>query len=720
MLPQIELFCLGLAAVIDSVLLLVVIDRVNRPLTAIWLKWALAGTTVWHVSSFFHALLRETQGSTALMVDGICMLCMAGGVLLLNCGILHAGFRLQQTGPVSHPPVDRRYLLAYSPLLFLVAVGAGILRSESRDFVVATTDYHVPYLVWVTAANLLAAALFVKNRHCFGGDGTSSRFLAKFAVGLVVVTVLTNVYVLTSTRTKFEPWLRLVAAMSPLLPTLIFAWYVFRRRVLPMVFERTLAYGGILLGVYFLHRLTISPVLQRYSDGLQFDFVIVEGLLLLGLVLAYHPLRDRVREGLHYLIGRNVRQVRDASRLIAVELSRRSHMDAPALSEWFVDVLNESFELRFTRLKMEHPYEQEFIAGIPVARTTPERADSAESLNTYEWSLTEAWIDRSRCSDVKLLSAMRDLDLIAIYPLRYHEVSGLLLLGTPISGDALFDEQLHAIAMLVDQFAATIHNRQIESARQIAERRAMQHEKLSVLGLLSGSMAHEIKNPLSSIRTIATLLREDLGCTDEHSHDVELIVSEIDRLHETTQQLLEFARPVTSSASAVCPDAVIVRLLHILKHLARQHDVDVQQNLNLPDIKAAVTDSGMNDILFNLIKNAIEAARESETRQVAISTQMVFPCASPGAEAADPDEPAVAEIRISDTGTGVALELQDRIFEPFVTGKSDGTGLGLYLVAQRVGEAGGTIACEHRAADDVADSGATFVVTLPISDKDEA
>ncbi|MEO1979943.1 MAG: hypothetical protein ABGZ24_05455, partial [Fuerstiella sp.] len=63
MLPQIELFCMGFAAVIDTVLLLVVLERINRPQTAVWLKCALLGATLWHLGSFLHTLLRETKGA---------------------------------------------------------------------------------------------------------------------------------------------------------------------------------------------------------------------------------------------------------------------------------------------------------------------------------------------------------------------------------------------------------------------------------------------------------------------------------------------------------------------------------------------------------------------------------------------------------------------------------------------------------------------------------
>lgn len=84
MLVQIELFCLGFAAVIDVVLLLVVMERVNRPLTAIWLKWALAGTALWHSGCFLHTLLRDTQGASSHWLDAGVYDVHGGGVAVVN------------------------------------------------------------------------------------------------------------------------------------------------------------------------------------------------------------------------------------------------------------------------------------------------------------------------------------------------------------------------------------------------------------------------------------------------------------------------------------------------------------------------------------------------------------------------------------------------------------------------------------------------------------
>jgi len=167
----------------------------------------------------------------------------------------------------------------------------------------------------------------------------------------------------------------------------------------------------------------------------------------------------------------------------------------------------------------------------------------------------------------------------SIFRISFRTVNGLAILGSRLRSDRLADKQLTALAMLFDQFAATLFNRVLEVQRLWAERQSMQQEKLSVLGLIAGSLAHELRNPLSSIRTITTLMKEDMPEGDEHFQDVSMIVCEIDRLSQTTQRLLDYAKPNDTSGKRVAPDRVIERLLHILGQLARQHSVKILQSL---------------------------------------------------------------------------------------------------------------------------------------------
>ena len=142
--------------------------------------------------------------------------------------------------------------------------------------------------------------------------------------------------------------------------------------------------------------------------------------------------------------------------------------------------------------------------------------------------------------------------------------------------------------------------------------------------------------------------------------------------------------------------------MHILSHLARQHGVKVTTELQMEDAIVSSTDSTLSEILFNLIKNAIEAVRDTKGPAVNIATHVLH---------AETHNTAV--ISISDSGPGISAELQDHIFEPFVTGKPDGTGLGLYLVGERVRELKGTIRCTSQS------TGTVFEVKLPIQDPPE-
>jgi two-component system C4-dicarboxylate transport sensor histidine kinase DctB len=287
------------------------------------------------------------------------------------------------------------------------------------------------------------------------------------------------------------------------------------------------------------------------------------------------------------------------------------------------------------------------------------------------------------------------LESLHAFALRFHAVDGLLLLGPRTRNDTFSEEQLAALSLLFDQFAATLHNRVEELARVRAERKAMQQEKLSVLGLLAGSLAHELRNPLSSMRTIASLLVEDLGPADDRTTDVRMIISEIDRLNQTTQRLLEFSRPSDDQILAVAPDAVLRRLAGILGHLARQWHVTLDVELDAANIRISATDASFSEICFNLIRNAIEAVRGSQSPRVQVTSQLL------GAQFV---------VTISDNGPGIDPAMRESIFQPFVTGKSDGTGLGLYIVSERVAELNGRIQCRSGR-----DQGTSFEVSLPVA-----
>ncbi len=664
----------GFAAVLDTVLLLIMLERVNRPEVPVWLTLSFFAVWLLHVGDFLHGLLSDSSGGTATLLDDWCMTMMAFGLMLLPSTVLHGGLRLLKTGSVPRPPMQWKYLFVYLPVLLIVPATYSIFDDSERDFRRAIDQFTAPYVVWLLTANIVAAVVYgLASRRL--NQASLAPFLRKFSVLLVLMSAMVVSYLLVPASSPSEPVLRMLIALSPVIPVILFAWYAFRHHLMPLIFERTLVYGGCLITVFWLHHVTVSPLTAALERQAQFDFVVLEVTLLVALILAWRPLRERVSESLRYLLSSSVTQVRDATRLLSVQLSQRSADSSETLTCWLCESLRDSLRVESTRIIVCSGFQLDVMVPIEEPANTNENFD----VPAFCKMLAEeprATIDLLNVTNPELRIRLQASKATIVFCFSYRDVSGFVLLGPRRNADWLSQEQRSTLALLFEQYAAVLFNQRQELIRRTSERQAMQQEKLFVLGLLAGSMAHELRNPLSSMRTIATLLSEDLADRPEHQKDALLILQEIDRLTATTQRMLDSARPADDSRRVAEPDLLIVRLLQILSHLARQYGATIQTDLRATGVSVSCTEAELSEILFNLIKNAIEAVQN---------------CASPAVRVETRVHDDTVVIEVIDNGNGISPELQNSLFQPFVTGKPHGTGLGLYVVSERVRELRGEI-----------------------------
>ncbi len=689
MLATIETFLLGFAAVIDTVLLLVLVERSNRPEVPVWLTWSFLGLWLLHVGDFLHSLLANSMGITALRLDVCCMTMMAAGLLLLPTAVLHGGLRVLHTGDNPRPRAHSRYLFVYLPLMLVGPVTAHLFSSGGRDFRVSVQPFTRPFMTWLVLANCVAAACFYKACQRLHRPQLMP-FIRRFSLMLLAMSVMVVAYLFVPTTSPGEPALRMMIALSPIVPALMFAWYVFRHRLMPIVFERTLVYGGSLIAVVWLHHVTISPLTTVLEQRSRFDFVVLEIVLFVALIMAWRPLRERVSESMQYLLSSSVSRVRDATRELSVQLSQRSAETPETLTRWLCEALRNSLQVSSVRIIVRVGTDLDVCCPSSVSVAIPVEAELRQQLVARHFITAE----QLTAQHEGLRQWMQNAQFGSAFRCSYRDVEGVVLIGVRERSDRLTSEQRNTLGLLFDQFAAVLFNQQREEIRRVAERQAMQKEKLSVLGLLAGSLAHEIRNPLSSMKTIATLLSEDLAGPDQHRKDVQMILTEIDRLTATTQRLLESARPADDNRQRSEPDIVIQKLLGILGHLARQYGVEVQAELHASQAIIAATEATLSEIFFNLIKNGIEACQNCTTPRVLIATRIVN---------------ASLQVEVVDNGAGISPELQDSLFQPFVTGKPHGTGLGLYIVAERIRELRGSISCRTEIG-----TGTTFELRLPL------
>ena len=691
-----ELFLFGIAAVIDLALLMALLERVNRGRVAIWLKSLVASVAMVHTAVFLRLLLADASGQTIQWIDRLLIVCISAGLFALPSAMLHAAVRLHTTGMLANPVRDLRYGILYLPLISIPVIAMSAFTEAQQDFMTLVTPWTTAYLAWMVTANFISITLFLRLR--WRPDFSSNRsFLTRLVVGIATITVLCVFYVAMPKETSFEDWFRLLLILSPLAVALLFVWHSQRGKLLPLVMERTLGYAVILIGMLLAHRLVVSPLAAMLRSRTNLDFYLLEGMFLALVILFVPALRRRVAESLRYLFSTNVNHVRQATRNLSLKLSQNATLDREDLIEWFASELRESIALDHVSILVGDTGS----SVAPQIKRMPSLLLSSSQVVQNDALLSLAQlvigfgriVERGDVNDTKLDDALAAENAIVIFPLAYRSVNGMVVFGNRVRNDRLSREQLYSLSLIIDQFAATLHNRQDELLRQRAERKMLQQEKLSVLGLLSGSLAHELRNPLSSIRTIATLTLEELGSGHPCEHDLKLIISEVDRLSQTTNRLLDYARPEAVAHSLVRPDQVIQRIVSILSYLARQNQIELVACLECEHVEIASNESSLCEIVFNLIKNAIEAVRDIESGSVSVTTGI---------------EAGWFLITVADNGPGIAEELRTTLFKPFASYKVDGNGLGLYAAAERVRELGGTINFESSDS-----SGTIFQVRVP-------
>ena len=239
-----------------------------------------------------------------------------------------------------------------------------------------------------------------------------------------------------------------------------------------------------------------------------------------------------------------------------------------------------------------------------------------------------------------------------------------------------------------------------EQADQIIEiedqlRRA---DRLSALGELSAGMAHEIRNPLGSIKGTAEILRDGVAADDPKLEFAEILIREVDRLNRVLEDFLRFAKPRPVEHGHFFLGVVVSDVLDLTRQQTLRSQIEVQVELD-KEIEIPGRGEQIKQALLNLVLNAIQAMPSGGLLKVS-STNFEHKI----------------HIQVSDNGPGIALENRERIFNPFVTTRDSGTGLGLAITQRIVQGHGG-----HIVLSSTLGQGANFTICLPLSlDKTEA
>jgi signal transduction histidine kinase len=237
-------------------------------------------------------------------------------------------------------------------------------------------------------------------------------------------------------------------------------------------------------------------------------------------------------------------------------------------------------------------------------------------------------------------------------------------------------------------------------ARKISEE-LVRSAKMASLGQLSATVAHEIRNPLTAIKMRLYSLQDQVKSNTDSKEDLLVIDEEITRLERITKDFLDFARPPELKLESCDISKVLQSVINLVKSKAESSNIRIENRIevSLPEIKA--DKEQMRQVFLNIMLNAIYAMPKGGLIELIASFN-----------GRDKKQNGLLKVEIKDTGHGMDSDLKNKLFEPFITTKEQGTGLGLFIASRIVKSHKGDIEI-----DSVPGKGTIVMVGLPVSYK---
>lgn len=241
------------------------------------------------------------------------------------------------------------------------------------------------------------------------------------------------------------------------------------------------------------------------------------------------------------------------------------------------------------------------------------------------------------------------------------------------------------------------------------EQNVRRADRLSSIGTLAAGMAHEIKNPLVSIKTFTQLLLDRYSDSDFRATFCEVVPHEVERINAIVTRLLDFARPKPVSFATQDLRAIVTHVLALIENETQKGRIAVEVDLPETPVQVYGNEQQLHQVFLNLALNAIEAMAQAEQRTLSVGVtrarmHLRHDVLAPYLET------ECARVTVSDTGCGIPSRDVDRIFTPFYSTKASGCGLGLSVVHGIVGEHGGEMDVTSTPS-----KGTVFTISLPLA-----
>jgi signal transduction histidine kinase len=321
-------------------------------------------------------------------------------------------------------------------------------------------------------------------------------------------------------------------------------------------------------------------------------------------------------------------------------------------------------------------YDPETLTGVHLTR----RDRLAKWLLTNETALV---VEKDQ-GVMSYLSAtereiLENLDTRVCVPmLALNRLTGIMLLSSTQKEWGLSEENLNLLMMLLTQAGIAFESAYLSQFQRDRMRRLYRAERLATVGQLAASVAHEIRNPMTAIRSTVQYLQHEFGDNNPKRELAQGIIAEVDRIDRIVDGLLSLTRRTEFTPSRISLAPLIGQMLLLIRTQAQEQSIEILWKEPPQEAHVMADAAQLKQLMLNLVMNAMQAMLDGGRLRIDLSVR--------SQSLGLPGEKDWAVISITDTGCGIPAGTLDRVFDPFFTTKPRGTGLGLstcYAIAKQ-------------------------------------
>ena len=685
-----------LGSILHTVLSIFIVQRKNKKGSELVFLFLVISVAAWHYGNAISLFSIMLFGKNIPVINQLSsdFAYMGMGVmpsLLLHTAIL---FLLESGRKIKKKTMITIITIIYLPVIPLTLTAVRIVSFEEAHVLTSVSPFVKPFIIWLLFS-IFASAVISRILSAKVEEVEEQKFHFSIFWILIFITFLVTFTVLLEGRTLpyVGEYMVLATMLSSIFPSIIFSYYVYRYNYMEFVLRRSVFYSFLAILVICFYYFGIRQLGKYLEFNYSVNAKVLEAVLIIALVYWFPKLKENIQGSTRRLFFKRIADSEYLLNDLSHQISTDLLIDLSRLLKNIVESIKKATAIKDVNLILFKGGSTQVVGGGE--NTLMARDDLSNTIKYFDKGEI-AVLDRHEITDASIINEMKRLEMFFVFPIfKDRMLTGLLTLGKSRRGMRLPTDSLEQLMIIANQISSAMAKAELIQEKLQLERKMYENEKLSSLGRLSTSVAHEVKNPLSSIKAIVQVLKEDFKNETKTQKSLSIIVEEIDRLTKVVNQLLVFAKPQGDSKTNVKISDLINKVLVVLKHEAKMNNIDIHLDVS-DDLPSIMADEGsLTEVFFNLIHNAIQAMSEGGNLTISITY-----------EQKDDHIRAVFE----NNGPGISQEDISKIFEPFYTTKQMGTGLGLAIVKKKLEEVKGLIHVESE------DSTTKFIVNIPSSE----